>query len=298
MRILIIGSSGMLGHMLTYRLEEHGYEVSDLSRRHPLRKQSIQLDILDRNALTQFLGCHDYDIIINCAALLNQDCERAPAAAVLLNAWLPHFLEAYFCNSGTKIIQISTDAVFSACGERHAPTDLCNPDTFYGQTKLAGELHNTKDLTIRSAFWGPDWRPQGKGLMNWFLQCTGTVKGYQNVVFNGVTSLECAEFIAAAIKGNYTGIHQLAAQDDCAKGVLLAKIQAAFHMPYVKLMPDDMPVSMRCLQDTRPCPGRTFDQMVQELHAWVARHPNVYAHYQNTTDLNWQVSTCENNSNW
>lgn len=281
MHVLVIGSSGMLGHVITYYLEECGVHVTDLSHRCALRKNSILVDVLNEREFSTFLEDDSYDAIINCAAILGSQCDNHPTTAIQLNAWFPHFLAEKFRYSKTKIIQISTDAVFSPGPKPYTLSDFCNPNTLYGQTKVVGELCNSKDLTIRSAFWGPDWRKSGTGLMNWFLQSRGTANGYQNVCFNGVTSLECAEFLVEAIQNNYVGIYQLAAQDNISKGDLLSQIKSEFTLPLVQVIPTVVPASTRYLSDTRPRPRKTFGEMLLVLKKWMVHHPRLYAHCLN-----------------
>ena len=54
-----------------------------------------------------------YDYIINCIGVLNQAAEDHKANAVLLNAYLPHFLAEVTETMDTRVIHMSTDCVFS-----------------------------------------------------------------------------------------------------------------------------------------------------------------------------------------
>lgn len=281
MRVLVIGSSGMLGQMVTLYLVQRGFFVTDLSRTRRLRPQTVLLDVLDQNAFIRFLEEQDYNVIVNCAALLGRACDSHPAEATALNAWFPHFLEEQFRERKTKIIQISTDAVFSSSLAERMPFDLCSPDTFYGQTKMTGELHNKKDLTLRSAFWGPDQRQEGSGLMNWFLESTGTVEGYRNVTFNGVTSLECAKCIEEAIIRDVAGVYHLCARETLSKYDLLCLLRSTFGHTGVQIEPVDSPISARHLAEPRLSCKKTFLQMICELKHWMQDHHEDYLHYQN-----------------
>ena len=276
----------MLGQMVTLYLTQKGFRVSDLSRTRQMRPQTVLMNVLDQKLLTQFLKEHEYDAVVNCAALLGAACDQHPAEAAALNAWFPHFLEENFRESRTKVIQISTDAVFAPGPEGRLPTAPCAPDTFYGRTKLAGELYNRKDLTIRSAFWGPDQRQEGTGLMNWFLQSSGTVDGYRNVIFNGVTSLECAQFIEKAITEDMTGIYHLCARDPLSKYDLLFMLRDIFDCTDTQIEPVDHPISTRLLSESRLGSGKTYSQMLSELVCWMGERPGDYFHYPNITAWN------------
>ena len=74
-------------------------------------------------------------------------------------------------------------------------TDSSDCPAFYGKTKFLGELHNGKDLTIRASFVGPEYFPEGRSLFHWFVTQKGSVPGYSETYFNGITSLAFAQFI-------------------------------------------------------------------------------------------------------
>ena len=279
MRILVIGSSGMLGHMITSYLEELSYEITDISCTKKLRDKTILLDVLNTDKIESFFGNNKFDIIINCAALLVKQSEHNKKNAISLNSWFPHYLEEKFKNTSTKIIQISTDAVFSHSNKCFYSYNICNPDTFYGQSKLLGELKNEKDLTIRSAFWGPDINESGGGLMNWFLQQKHDVKGFAFVKFNGITSLECAKFIEKAIIYNYTGVYNLGASDVISKYELLSYISQMFNVQ-IHINSINEPIYIRILKDERINEEKSFKELLYELQGWMIEHKELYPHYE------------------
>ena len=113
-----------------------------------------QLDITDPIAVTKFIAANNIDTIINCAAYTAVDnAEDNQELATQINATALHNLVA----TNTKIIHVSTDYVFS--GENTKPyteTDLTNPNTVYGKTKLAGEkilLETAKTAIIIRTSW-------------------------------------------------------------------------------------------------------------------------------------------------
>ena len=191
-KILVIGSSGMLGHIVVMYLRERGYIVNDISFHNKMDKDTILLNVTDENTIQVFLKNKKFDYIINCAALLVNDSNLNKVEAIKINALFPHWLERFYSNTDTKIIQVSTAGVFYGDKAPYYEDDRSDAISFYGKTKSLGELCNEKDLTIRSDYFGPDIKSSGKSLFNWALQQKEKVNGYSRVYINGVTSLEFA----------------------------------------------------------------------------------------------------------
>ena len=66
--------------------------------------------------------------------------------------------------------------------------DLTDADDLYGRSKALGEVDRPGCLTIRTSIIGRDFLKQS-ALLEWFLaQRGGTVRGYRNAVFSGLTT--------------------------------------------------------------------------------------------------------------
>ena len=139
MKILITGSSGMLGTDLVNLLKsreaslEHNPEVIEAPHE--------VLDITLEDRVSDFIATHIPDIVVNCAAFTNVDkCETEREAAFSVNALGPKYLAAAANKCGARVIQISTDFVFDGNGNRpYTEEDQTNPLSEYGRTKLEGE---------------------------------------------------------------------------------------------------------------------------------------------------------------
>ena len=72
MKILIIGASGMLGRALSKHLGT-AHEVYGIGRSTFETKEIeyIQLDLLEKNKIEQYLDVNSFDLIINLAAIIN-----------------------------------------------------------------------------------------------------------------------------------------------------------------------------------------------------------------------------------
>jgi dTDP-4-dehydrorhamnose reductase len=114
-KILVLGANGMAGHVITIGLSESfsNYDVLSVARSNSLIKPTFLLDISNFIELEKLIHKVVPDIIINCIGLLNKNAEDNPEKAILINSYLPHFLESITKLSKINIIQIITDCVFS-----------------------------------------------------------------------------------------------------------------------------------------------------------------------------------------
>jgi len=128
-RFLLTGAGGMLGGDLRRALD--GRQVSALGR--------SQLDVTDLAAVRRAVDGHD--VVINAAAFTRvDDAESHEAEAHAVNAVGAENLAIAAREHGARLIQVSTDYVFSGSGvgpfEENHPLD---PISAYGRTKADGE---------------------------------------------------------------------------------------------------------------------------------------------------------------
>ncbi len=135
-RVLLIGSTGQLGHTLRGSLASLGV-VRSVDRRdaelsHP--------DALAATLAPLFASLRP-TIVVNAAAYTAVDrAESEPDLARAVNATSPGVLAALAESVGATFVHYSTDYVFDGSGERPwTEADAPHPLGVYGQTKLAGE---------------------------------------------------------------------------------------------------------------------------------------------------------------
>lgn len=279
--ILVIGASGMVGHVVALYFKEKEYKVVTLTRSQKVFKDTILLDLKDESALGTFLEQSDFDVIVNCSAILVHQSEESKNNAVFINSYIPHFLEAFYKNSATKIIQLSTDGVFNGDQSPYEEDRKPDTNTFYGKTKILGELDNPKDLTIRATFFGPNFHNENNSLFHWFMIQKGLIKGFDAVVLNGVTSLEAAEFIEYAIENELTGIKHLGTSNAYSKYELLQSIKRIFGKTEIQIMKDTEIQSNHTLV-LPDYPGysiKSLEEQLLRLHSWMINHRQIYAQY-------------------
>jgi len=106
-KILVTGSNGQLGSSLRLRFGND----PDIEA---VYTDYDTLDITDREAVEKYIGENRFDIIVNCAAYTAVDkAETDAILAAALNTGAVGNLAEAAVKSGTKVIHISTDYVFS-----------------------------------------------------------------------------------------------------------------------------------------------------------------------------------------
>lgn len=136
-RILVTGSTGLLGQAVVAVARARGHAVTGIARSGADRA----VDIADDAALAATFAETKPDVAINTAAAVNLDaCEADPAMAWRVNARAVQVLGEIVDGAGAKLVQISTDHFFTGGGSRKhgetAPVTILNE---YARTKLAAE---------------------------------------------------------------------------------------------------------------------------------------------------------------
>ena len=143
MKIILIGANGQLGTDLVSALTQHEVLNAIQPGTDPGRlSQVMELDIGDNTAVRAVISQHRPNVIINTAAFHRvDDIERDARMALQVNAYAAQQLALACRDADVSLLHISTDYVFD--GKKRTPyveTDLPNPISAYGATKLAGEL--------------------------------------------------------------------------------------------------------------------------------------------------------------
>ena len=145
-KIVITGSNGLLGQTLVNLLmkEPENYSVFGLSKgdNRMNRNDFLYYDI-DITNYPQLEECITYiqpSFIINTAAMTNVDtCEIKPKECNNLNIEAVKYLTQICTKLNIHFIQISTDFIFDGSKGLYKETDLPNPLSIYGHSKLKAE---------------------------------------------------------------------------------------------------------------------------------------------------------------
>lgn len=281
MKYLILGAGGMAGHMIVNYLIEQGQDVEGVARRNLSFCKIHQMDATDFTKLKELIEINQYDVIVNCIGLLNANADDHIDQAILINSYLPHFLANITKNAKTKVIQMSTDCVFSGKKGNYTETDLPDGETYYDRTKALGEIIDEKNLTFRNSIIGPDINEQGIGLFNWFMKQNGTISGYTKSIWSGVTTLTLAKAIYQAAQQELNGLYNLVNNEAINKYELL-KLFNQYSNKNLELHKVDGIRHDKSLCNTRNdfnFEVPSYEIMVKEMFEWISEHKELYPHY-------------------
>lgn len=286
MRFLVLGCNGMAGHLISLYLKEQGHDVTGFARKEIGLVKTIVGDATDKEKLTEIIKSGKYDSIINCIGILNQFAERDHAAAVYMNAYLPHFLATVTEGTNTQIIHMSTDCVFSGSRGGYNEYDVKDGTTFYDRSKALGELDDDKNITLRNSIVGPDVNSNGIGLLNWFMKSTvergSQVSGYTKTMWTGQTTLQLAKTMEAAAKEKAHGLYNMVPDKSISKADLLKLFNRYLRKDTVDIILVDGVIADKSLKRTNYDFGYIipdYEVMVKELADWTIRHKDLYPHY-------------------
>jgi dTDP-4-dehydrorhamnose reductase len=202
---VILGTTGMLGSMVKRIIPD----ATELNR------PQFNAENLDKIAFTPG------ERVVNCIGVIKPHCHNVQSA-IKVNALFPHYLP-----QGT--IQIATDCVFSGSKGNYSESDLHDADDVYGKTKSLGEAKHLNNL--RCSIIGPELKNH-LSLFDWLKSQNGTVNGFTNHRWNGLTTLHYASIVTAILKTHIPlpTLQHLVPADSVTKDELLAIIADEFNL--------------------------------------------------------------------
>ncbi len=136
-KVLILGSSGMLGQALLKAAKLKNFEVYGMA----IQNADFCFDIMNDFELKKIILNLKPEIVINSVAIVNIDaCEENPSQAYLINA-RPVSIIAKLCeNINAYFVQISTDHYFTGDkNKKHTENDRVTLVNEYARTKYIAE---------------------------------------------------------------------------------------------------------------------------------------------------------------
>jgi dTDP-4-dehydrorhamnose reductase len=211
-RLLILGASGMLGNtLLRYFAAKESFKVSASVRgagslRPIACETNYQLisgvDAENADHLLRVFDIARPDVVVNCVGVVKQLAEADDAlVSIPLNSLLPHRLARLCAATGSRLIHISTDCVFSGEKGGYLETDIPDATDLYGRSKLLGEVDYPNAITLRTSLIGHELH-SARSLVNWFLAQEGSIRGFTKAIFSGLPTVEIARVIEAHVLPN------------------------------------------------------------------------------------------------
>lgn len=214
-KILILGGTGMLGSMVAdYLARDPDLIVSATIRdqeevaHYRQRLADVNWVVFD-TATPDFHWkldlINDHDWVINTInfgrpLILNQAAFKIERA-IWINAMLPHLIARQARESGTRVLQIASECVYSGKKGHYMESDPHDSPDPYGQSKSLGEVPDEHVFHLRCALIGPESHDK-KYLLSWFLDQPehGEIHSFIHSMWNGLTTLHYAKICQTIIK--------------------------------------------------------------------------------------------------
>lgn len=153
-------------------------------------------DITSRFDIDAVLTKYKPKVVVNCAGIVPK-AETDIITTLRVNSQAPKLIAAACDEIDARLVQISTDCVFSGNGGKYLEVATPDPDTTYGFSKYLGEITEFPHLTVRTSFIGfPDVK--GRGLLAWAAQ-QKVITGYDKVLWNGLTVNELVKVLIETV---------------------------------------------------------------------------------------------------
>jgi dTDP-4-dehydrorhamnose reductase len=190
MRILLFGSTGMLGN----------YVKSVFAKDHEVicvNRDSFDIEKDDWKKLEEIIKLSACEIIINCAGIIPQK-ESDPRKFIKVNTLFPHKMNEYSKLFAMKFIHVTTDCVFDGKKGNYAVDDEHTATDIYGISKSLGEP--SEATVIRTSIIGEELCGK-KSFIEWVKKnADKQINGYTNHYWNGVTCLTLANIIKEIVE--------------------------------------------------------------------------------------------------
>jgi len=222
MRILIIGSSGLLGSTMKRVFCSSDHEIIS----HGLSNSGsidIQADITNLIETEEILLKVNPEIIINLSCLSDVDeCEHNRSKAYNLNVLTTKNICQVIADKSieTKFIQISTDQIYDGTGpQREEQIKILN---HYSETKVESEkiAMSISGTIFRTNFFGKSNCRNRESFSDWIRSSllNKNVKYFHDVYFNPLSMTSLSEIILKSINhGLLKGIYNLGSKGGMSK---------------------------------------------------------------------------------
>lgn len=215
-RVWITGSEGRLGRELISLLNPEELEI--------IATDKDVVDISNSQEVTVFVDRNRPDIIINCSAITSpKNCEENPDEAFLVNALGARNLAVSANRINAKLVQLSTDDVFSGKGDtpyKEYDEDELKPFSVYGKSKLFGE-QAVENFSLMNFIIRSSWLyGRSNNIVEQYIE--KAKKGETIVVPKGqfaapTSAYQLAKFIKVIMQTHEYGTYHAVCQGSCSR---------------------------------------------------------------------------------
>jgi dTDP-4-dehydrorhamnose reductase len=154
------------------------------------------------------------DIVVNCIGIIKQNFKNKDLKSIFqVNSFFPRYLSYLSNKYNFRCIHISTDCVFSGNDKNYTEKHIPDTNDYYGVSKFLGENIFRNNVIIRTSFIGHNLNSK-KSLLEWFLNKSGSIKGYNKSIFSGFPTYELVQIIYKYFlkKKNLNGLYHLSSK--------------------------------------------------------------------------------------
>jgi dTDP-4-dehydrorhamnose reductase len=298
LKLLITGASGLYGSKLAQKAVSRGIEVysSDIQSL-SLYGNAVKLDISDKAQVEEAFKVIKPDVVVHAATLTDVDkCELNKALAWRVNVDGTKYIAQACQKTGSFLIYISTDYVFSGEKGSYVESDSPNPINYYGLTKLLAEeivqtLPETEFFIARpSVIYGST---PAAGKVNFALWLIETLRKGDRVKivtdqWNTPTlNTSIAEMTLEVVERRLTGLYHLCGATRVSRFEFAEKIADAFNLDkslidkvsssqfmWPAKRPEDSSLDTSKAQRALKCTPLSLDKALEQLKLELNQKPS------------------------
>ena len=223
--VLVTGGTGLLGQGL-YATAPQGWSIVSIHRRpYPAAAPGgveLIVDVTSRQEIERLFAAHRFDAVVHAAGIASVDySERHVEESLESNLGGTRNIAELCAASATRLVYISTNAVFDGSNPAYCESDRVNPINAYGRIKLACE-HLVEETVDRHVIARPilmyGW-PHAMGRPNpvtWVIDALErgeAIHVVNDVYENPLHNVNAAKAIWEILGSDTTGIIHLAGRD-------------------------------------------------------------------------------------
>lgn len=233
MRILLLGSTGLLGNNIMRVFSKQNIELFGVAR----SAADINFDLTDEVLLSRCFTEIRPDVVINAAAIVSLAfCETQPLQAYEINTRMISKLVELCEGQKSYFIQISTDHFYLNDGDKsHNESTSVKIVNEYARTKYLGEcLANTYEnsLVVRTNIVGLRGRPAIPTFLEWAIKSLETKNKmmlFDDFYTSSIHAGQLAYLLLEVLKVRPNGILNLASSEVRNKKDFIMKLAEKIH---------------------------------------------------------------------
>jgi dTDP-4-dehydrorhamnose reductase len=222
MKILVLGATGLLGNAMFRSLSRtpeavvlgtiRGEAVRALFAAELASRLVVVENLENLDELARLFETARPEIVVNCLAV-GRPAPADPLRSIAVHSLLPQRLSHLCRGFRARLIQVSSDGVFSGMRGAYSEDDVPDASDIYGISKLLGEVSGPHAINLRTSIIGHELQSRD-GLLEWFLSQEERCHCYTKAIFSGFPTIVLADLIRDVVipRPDLHGIFHVAPQ--------------------------------------------------------------------------------------